>query len=225
MLATAGQFRAGGVAAKVLFAHDPGLINSAGLVLYRDGRGGDRGFRQRDDGRFDAAEEVFGACGAGALYRRDMIDDVGFFDPSFFMYYEDLDLAWRARRRGWRFAYAPKAVVHHVHCASAGEWSPRFSFYVERNRVLTSLRNGSLLLALWACLGLVLRTLRCWLRVSLLWRTKWRPAHGVAYLRALGSVLAQLPATLAIRRRLSLSERVPPSSYRKFIERAPAESA
>ena len=85
----------GGVTSKILFLHQPGVINSAGLDLYRDGRGGDRGFRQPDRGQFDRPTEVFGACGASMLVRRAMIDDVGFFDESFGMYYEDLDLAWR----------------------------------------------------------------------------------------------------------------------------------
>src|SRR5262249_10939580 len=94
---------AGGVACKIRFHHDPATLNSAGLVLYRDGRGGDRGFRQADVGQFDRQEEVFGPCGAAMLLRRELIDDVGLFDERLFMYYEDLDLAWRARLRGWRF--------------------------------------------------------------------------------------------------------------------------
>src|SRR5436309_3434996 len=58
---------AGGVACKIRFHHDPATLNSAGLMLYRDGRGGDRGFRQADAGQFDRPDEVFGACGAAML--------------------------------------------------------------------------------------------------------------------------------------------------------------
>src|SRR5581483_309832 len=123
----------GGVTSKILFRDEPDTINSVGLNLYPDGRGGDRGFRERDRGQFDAPAEVFGACGASVLLRRAMLDDVGFFDERLFMYCEDLDLAWRARLRGWRFRYTPRSVVYHVHCgSSAGEWSPFHLYYAER---------------------------------------------------------------------------------------------
>lgn len=210
----------GGVAAKVVFAHDPGTINSAGIVLYRDGRGGDRGFRCKDHARFQVPTEVFGACGAAVMYRRQMLDDVGFFEQRYFMYYEDLDLAWRAQRRGWRFVYAPTAVVHHVHCGSGGEWSPRFSFFVERNRALTSIRNGSPILAVQACVGLILRTVRCWWRLATR-RPQWQRAHGWAYLRAVASLLVELPAALSARQRLAATEQVPAHTYAHLIEPAP----
>jgi GT2 family glycosyltransferase len=183
----------GGVAANIRFRHDPTLINSTGLVLLRDGRGADRGFRERDVGQFDERAEVFGPCGAACLLRREMLQEVGGFDERLFMYYEDLDLAWRAGRRGWRFVYEPRAVVHHAHCASSGEWSPFFCFHVERNRALVNWKNNSPLVALLVTLGLPLRVARSWWRVLL---GKQTPAHGWAYCRALGSFLRLWPAML-----------------------------
>ena len=158
----------GGVTSKILFLRQPGVINSAGLDLYRDGRGGDRGFRQPDHGQFDEPTEVFGACGASMLVRRAMIDDVGFFDESFGMYYEDLDLAWRGRLRGWRFHYTPDAIVHHVHCGTSGEWSPFFLYHVERNRVFASVKNGPAALALRALVVFSARATLKWLRLATL---------------------------------------------------------
>src|SRR6266404_3266196 len=58
--------------------------------------GGDRGFRQPDRGQYDEPADVFGACGASVLLRRELLEDVGLFDERLFMYGEDLDLAWRA---------------------------------------------------------------------------------------------------------------------------------
>src|SRR5262249_50769762 len=72
--------RIGGATSKILFRDEPDTINSAGLHLYRDGRGGDRGFRQRDRGQYDKPAEVFGACGASVLLRRALLDDIGLFD-------------------------------------------------------------------------------------------------------------------------------------------------
>jgi GT2 family glycosyltransferase len=78
----------------------------------------DRGWNEPDDGRHARAEYVFGASGAAALYRREMIADIalddGFFDPDFFMYREDADVAWRSQLLGWHCVYTPEAVAYHV---------------------------------------------------------------------------------------------------------------
>src|SRR5262245_9400145 len=86
----------GGGASKLLFRNEPNVVNSTGLVLYRDGRGGDRHLRRPQDAMTDEPAEVFGGCGASLLLKRELLDDVGGFDPKLFMYYEDLDLCWRA---------------------------------------------------------------------------------------------------------------------------------
>jgi GT2 family glycosyltransferase len=76
-----------------------------------------------------------------------MLDDVqcpdmaGFFDPTFFLYYEDVDLAWRARLRGWRCVYVPAARVLHVHSAIGGRSPASKSYRLGRNKVWTILKN------------------------------------------------------------------------------------
>jgi GT2 family glycosyltransferase len=199
----------GGVAAKICFRHDPMRINSAGLVLFRDGRGGDRGFGEPDFGQFETPMEVFGACGAGALLRREMIEELGGFDERLFMYYEDLDLAWRARLRGWKFVYEPQAVVLHDHCGTSGEGSPFLCFQVERNRVLVNLKNGNPRLAALAALGFVGRLLRAGRRVL---RGETTRAHGWAFLRAAASISLNVPGVLIERLRVRSQRRTAPDS-------------
>lgn len=89
------------------------------------------------------SEEVPGWCGGGVLLRADMLRDVGWFDPDFFAYYEDTDLSWRGRRRGWRTVTAPESVIHHVHGATGGSTWPGFFFLNYRNWLLTVARNGT----------------------------------------------------------------------------------
>ncbi|MBC8262930.1 MAG: glycosyltransferase family 2 protein [Anaerolineales bacterium] len=76
-----------------------------------------RGAGEEDTGQYDHPSEVFGSPGAAPLYKREMLSDIAFrgqyFDESFFMWYEDVDLDWRARWRGWKCIYTPYAVVHH----------------------------------------------------------------------------------------------------------------
>jgi len=97
---------------------DQPLLDSAGLYFTPAMRHFDRGWREPDDGRFREMEYVFGASAAAALYRREMIADISvgrhFFDPDFFAYREDADVAWRAQLLGWRCLYVPGARAYHV---------------------------------------------------------------------------------------------------------------
>lgn len=126
------------------------VIQNTGSLLLPDGSGRDRGALVRNGqqvfeenhGQYDRMEEVFAPCGAAVLLRRTMLDDVGLLDEDFFMYYEDTDLAWRARLKGWKIVYAPRAVVRHIHCGSSIEWSRFFTFHVLRNRLAMLLKNA-----------------------------------------------------------------------------------
>lgn len=133
-----------------LLQHARPLIQSAGSSILPDGSGRDRGtivkhghvYPPWDGGGFNTAEEVFHFNGAACLLRREMLAAAGLFDERFFMYYEDMDLAWRARAQGWQVRYAPQAIVRHVHSGSAGEWSPLFTYNVDLNRLLMLLKNA-----------------------------------------------------------------------------------
>jgi len=95
------------------------ILDSAGLVLDRFRRNSERGSGEEDRGQYDEPEEVFGAFGAAALYSRPLLDDLApdgkLFDEDFFAFREEVDLAWRARARGWTCLYAPDAQGTHVH--------------------------------------------------------------------------------------------------------------
>jgi GT2 family glycosyltransferase len=93
------------------------MLYSAGHGLRRGGYAFNIGYMLPDDGQFDTEREVFGAPGAAPLYSGQLIaavaPDGNLFDPDMFMYGEDTDLDWRARRQGWRCWYTPKAVAYH----------------------------------------------------------------------------------------------------------------
>jgi GT2 family glycosyltransferase len=123
---------AGSVASKVLSA-DGRTINSAGDLVCRDGSARQRGNGCPDGHSWDAPSDVFGASGGAAVYRRAMLADVGLFDEAFFMYLEDVDLAFRAQLRGWSCYYEPAARARHIGGASGG--GSLESFYNGRNLI------------------------------------------------------------------------------------------
>src|ERR671924_1039651 len=98
------------------------MIDSVGLRMGRARRAADIGQGEPDDGRFDAWREVFGVSAAAALYRRAALeavsDDGQIFDERFFMYKEDVDLAWRLRLRGYRAGVDGVAIGWHARGSS-----------------------------------------------------------------------------------------------------------
>lgn len=133
--------RTGMCASKMLFADRPRLINSTGICVDRAGIAWDRRGGEPDDEQETRPVEVFGPCAGAALYRRAMLDEIGLFDEDFFAYLEDVDLAWRARRAGWRCLYVPAAQVYHCHSATSHEGSPFKSFYRGRNKIWLVVKN------------------------------------------------------------------------------------
>jgi GT2 family glycosyltransferase len=134
--------RIGSVAALMVFADRPDVINSAGIEIDRLGIATDRLLGEPVGASESEPIEVFGTSAGAALYRRAMLDEVP-FDETFFAYYEDVDLAWRARMRDWRCMYAPRAVVHHHFSATARHGSPLKYYWSGRNRIRVLARNAS----------------------------------------------------------------------------------
>ncbi len=141
LVASAKEPRVGMIASKMLFMDRPTVLNSAGLCPAPDGGGMDRGWNHPDDGILDRVTDIFGPSAGAALYRREVLQDVGVFDGDFVAYGEDLDLAFRARLRGWTARYAPQAVVYHKYSASIGTRSPWKTHICERNRIWTLIQN------------------------------------------------------------------------------------
>jgi len=124
------------------------LVDSTGIYFTPMLRHLDRGSQQVDNGHFLQHEYVFGATAAAALYRRQMIEDVSidneFFDPDFFVYREDADVAWRAQLFGWRCIYTPHARGYHVRNVLPGNrraLPPVINMHSVKNRFLLRIKN------------------------------------------------------------------------------------
>jgi len=134
---------AGMVATKMLFAHNPAMINSAGIAVDAAGIAWDWRGGEQDDPDERGVVEIFGPCGGAGLYLRQMMLQLGGFDEDFFAYLEDVDLAWRARLAGWRCFYQPQARLLHAHSATLGDASPTKRFLLGRNKIWTLIKNLS----------------------------------------------------------------------------------
>ncbi len=202
--------RIGSVAGKLLFANRPELVNSAGICLDRAAIAWDRLGGVRDDPADRRVVPVFGASGGAALYRRVMIEEVGGFDAAFFSYLEDVDLAWRARLRGWAAVYQPAARAYHLHSATAVEGSPFKSYHLARNKT-------------WL-------VLKCWPSALLRRDLAWIAGYDLAFLlyalarrRDLAALYGrldawrELPRLLRERRRLQSARRISARAARRLL--------
>lgn len=143
LVACAEQHPAAGmVAPKILNFFDRELIDSVGgLLMCADGIAQGRGRGERDAGQYDTLTEALVPSGCAALYKKEMLDEVGLFPEDFFAYCEDSDLGLRGLWAGWQTVSAPSAVVFHKYSASSSAYSPWKLRLVERNHYLLTLRN------------------------------------------------------------------------------------
>jgi GT2 family glycosyltransferase len=220
LLADAEAHPGAGMFASEVRLAGTGTLDSAGMLIAADGSSKQRGHGEPPDRLSEAPEALF-PSGSAALYRRAMLDDIGPFDESFFLYCEDTDLGLRAQWAGWDCRYVPGAVVEHRYSHSAGRASPLKAYYVERNRLYTIVKNFPARM-LWAAPFASLT--RYWWHIAALlgghgktaeYRDAGHPAALLPFLviRANLAALFRLPALLAARRRVRKTRRIPPAQF------------
>lgn len=145
----------------------PDLVDSIGhafLGMIAPNNPFTRRYRMLDWDHSEPAEVdwVSGSC---LLIRRDTWDAIGGFDEGYFMYAEDVDLCWRARRAGWAVVYEPAGRVTHVQGASTDRHPYRMIAEHHRGLLRFATRTTTgwkrLLLPLMA-VGLAVRTPLAW---------------------------------------------------------------
>ena len=128
---------------KSLKFRDPSILDGTGCMINLFGFGFARNKGVKDEGKYSKQEEISYASGTCMFAPKKIFDEIGYFDPTFFAYHEELDLGWRARIFGYRSYYVPQAIIHH-HGSAHWKWSPQVFYLLERNRWLVLLKNYSL---------------------------------------------------------------------------------
>lgn len=142
-LVTAAKVRpeVGFVTAKMLQFYHRDKIDSAGDFIDTVGHANNIGFGQKDTANFNKSGYIFLVNAGGSLFKRVVFDKVGFFDEDYFAYMEDVDLCLRAQFRGFKGWYEPKAIIYHIHKATALK-NPHFLEYLQfRNMTQTIIKD------------------------------------------------------------------------------------
>jgi GT2 family glycosyltransferase len=129
-----------GICASKIISHGSNVIDSAGDGYAYSLKGFKRGEGENAE-RFDRSGYVFGACAGAALYRKRMIDEIGFLDKDFFLIHEDTDLNYRAQLAGWKVLYVPSAIVYHKVRSIIGNMSDIAVYYTLRNSEFVRIKN------------------------------------------------------------------------------------
>ena len=221
--ATEGRPKAGMFASQVRMA-DTGNLDSAGMLIARDGSSKQRGHGE-PPANFAADSDTLFPTGSAALYRRTMLDEIGLFDERFFLYCEDTDLGLRARWAGWEAQYVSGAVVDHAYSKSAGRASALKAYYVERNRLYTVIKNFPFSMLALVKFYAVARY--CWHLLFMVTSTgkasEFREAGHTSWLlpflvlRAHASALVRLPYLWGERRRIFKSRRLGSKEFRALM--------
>lgn len=177
----------GSVASKMLLFEKRDHIHTTGDFFTLDGRAGNRGVWELDEGQYNKDEYVFSACGGSSVYRREMLDQIGLLDDDFFFSGEDVDLGWRAQLAGWRCLYTPAAIVYHHLSATGGGVTA--SYYDGRNLIFILVKNYPS--ALWRKHGM--SVLRAQWRLMGDALKAWRGAAARARLRGMLAGLWGIP--------------------------------
>lgn len=211
----------GAIAPKMKFFYEQDVIDSVGILVSPDGSGMNRGHREQDNGQYDEQANVFGVCAGAALYRREALEDVAyegeFFDNSFFLYFEDIDLNWRLRLRGWEIRTAPQALVLHIHSGTTVSYSPLKAYYVNRNRYFLILKNFPLRYLLKAFVLTPLRYIQMLnsmfvKKSGASYQLKGKSSHSlqpfIIVFKGFGSFFMHIPSLLKKRRFIQESKKV-----------------
>jgi GT2 family glycosyltransferase len=196
--------------ARIVYMHDPALIDSAGDGVILAGGA----FKREHGARGGAVEsrEVFGVCGAACLMPLHVFNELGGFDEDFFFSHEDVDLSYRARLRGYRCRFVATAIVRHHGGGTSGKTSPFAVFHGQRNLEWMYLKDTPA--------GLLLRTLPAHLVYNAAAAVHFaRIGCFGAFLRAKLAALAGLPGVLRKRARVQSTRRVKTSALVGQMER------
>lgn len=131
--------------ARMVQYHDRDRLDDVGNYYCALGWSFARG-RGKDIHAYETEDKIFSACAGAAIYRKKILEKIGYFDEEHFAYLEDTDIGYRARIYGYENWYAPKAIVYHVGSGTSGSRYNQFKTrYSSRNNIYLIYKNMPLL--------------------------------------------------------------------------------
>lgn len=131
----------GMLAPKVRAMRDRNVLDATGISLCLDAMSTARGQLETDESQYDFKTRILIPNGVAAIYKTELLRDVGDFYEPFFAYCEDTDLGLRAWTMGWECRFIPECIVYHMRSASTSSHGLWKLYQVERNHYWVAFRN------------------------------------------------------------------------------------
>ena len=129
------------VSPKMIQLYHKELMDDGGDMYSIMGWAYQRGVGQEIE-RYNRACNVFSACAGAAIYRREVFEEIGYFDEMHFAYLEDIDVGYRAKIAGYYNRYCPSAEIYHVGSGTSGSKYNEFKVRLAaRNNVYLNYKN------------------------------------------------------------------------------------
>ncbi len=199
-----------GICASKIINHGTDIIDSAGDGFSSLLKGFKRGEGEKDS-LYDKKEYVMGACAGAALYRREMLEEIGFLDEDFFLIHEDTDLNIRAQLAGWKAMYVPEAIIYHKVSSTIGVMSNTAIYYTLRNSEFVRIKNIPISVFIGCLPALICGTITEFFYFAVKHR------HLRLYLKAKFDVLKMFPVMFRKRREIMKGKRANYSDIKAII--------
>ena len=148
---------------KMYYYDNPNIIWCiGGKIDWKLARGLHIGIDEIDTGQYSEKMNFDYINGSCILIKRKVLEEIGFFDKNFFLYFEETDLALRASKKGYNNTYIPNAKIWHKVSKSGGGIKKEIGlYYITRNRWLfmkkwASGKNFFIFLLAQICISLIL---------------------------------------------------------------------
>jgi GT2 family glycosyltransferase len=194
------------VASIIIDGNQPDVLDSCGVGIGLDGMSR-QAMRGAPVPKLSQPQDVLLFSGCACLLRKDVLDEVGLFDEDFFAYCEDTDLGLRIYRAGRKIVAAPNAYVKHFYSMTAGKFSLKKIYWVERNHVWVAIKNfpWPLLAAIpvvtvWRHLAQAHSILNRSSELNQFTKNNHWPSLALTYIKAYIDMVIKLPVMMAKRR-------------------------
>ena len=204
------------VTSKMINFKDRARLDGAGDEYTRGGLAMKLG-RGHPHKEFDSVREAFSACAGACILRREIFDEVGFFDEDFFANYEDVDFSLRMKVAGYKILYAPDVVVYHIGGATLGGVTSELAVSLTtRNMINVMVKNwpGVLLLRF---LPFILMHQFYWFLLCVKW------GRTLSYVQGILGVMKQSRKTLKKRKQVQESKRISAHEFMRLIRCSESE--
>ncbi len=140
------QPKAGFVTGKIYYFDHPDILQTVGKkedpILWN---GDHVGWGEKDIGQYETIEERIFLDDVMTLVNRKMYDELGGYDPQFFLQCEEFDWQARAKKKGWKFYYTPEAKLwHRVAMSKGGEDNQISPYFDIRSHIVVMVQNAGL---------------------------------------------------------------------------------